>query len=60
MRRTASVWATIKPLQGFVIQPEVDYSALQRQFFFKVQYLFRVGSDSEPRAKGEPMQPAKR
>jgi hypothetical protein len=28
MRRTASVWATIKPLQGFVIQPEVDYSAL--------------------------------
>jgi hypothetical protein len=28
MRRSVSVWATIKPLQRFVIQPEVDYSAL--------------------------------
>ena len=28
-RRNVSMWATIKPLQRFVIQPEVDYSELR-------------------------------
>lgn len=31
LRRNVSVWATIKPLQRFVIQPEVDYSAMHDQ-----------------------------